>query len=163
MGLFRDTARLMAAPNVEEVERQFNAAMEEADQGSTLEAIRRLYGEFESEDPEAVSAIAHSKFEIEIHSFFLDGRSYKGVKGFATWRKDMGKLFDEERFQPVGIRAAGSDRWVVLGRMHVKEADGGAELDVPMAHVLEQRDRKVARIAIHSDISAALDSVGLYT
>ena len=153
----------MAAPNVEEVERQFNAAMEEADQGSTLEAIRRVYGEFESEDPEAVSAIVHSKFEIEIHSFFLDGKSYKGVKGYETWRKEMGKLYDEERFQPVGIRSAGSDRWVVLGRMHVKEADGGAELDVPLAHVLEQRDRKVARIAIHSDISAALDSVGLYT
>ncbi|MDP9189117.1 MAG: nuclear transport factor 2 family protein [Actinomycetota bacterium] len=152
----------MAAPNVEELERQFNAAMEDADKGTTLEAIRRVYGEFESEDPEAVSAIVHSRFEITIHSFFLDGRSYKGVRGFAAWRKEMDKLFDEERFQPVGVRSAGSDRWVVLGRMHVKEADGGAELDVPLAHVLEQRDRKVARLAIYSDITAALDSVGLY-
>ena len=50
----------------------------------------------------------------------------------------------------------------MLGRMHVKEADGGAELDLPLAHVLEQRDRKVARIVIHSDITDALDSVGLY-
>jgi hypothetical protein len=152
----------MAAPNVEELERQFNAAMEEAETGTTLEAIRRLYGEFASEDPEAVSAIVHPKLEIEIHGFFLDGRSYKGVKGFTAWRSEMGEIYEEERFQPVGVRSAGSDRWVVLGRMHVKEADGGAELDLPLAHVLEQRDRKVARITIHSDITVALDSVGLY-
>ena len=83
----------MAAPNVEELERQFNTAMEEAETGTTLEAIRRLYGEFDSEDPEAVSAIVHPKLEIEIRSFFLDGRSYKGVKGFVAWRdRDGGDL-----------------------------------------------------------------------
>ena len=65
----------------------------------------------------------------------------------------MAELFEPERFQPVGIRFAGRDRWVVLGRMHVKDADGGVELDVPLAHVVEQRDRKVARLTVYSDIS----------
>lgn len=152
----------MPAPNVEELERQFNAAMEEADTGSTLEAVRQVYGELTSDDADVAAAILHPRFELAVEATFLSGKSYKGAKGLADWRKDMGGLFDEDRFQPVGIRSAGSGRWVVLGRMHVVEADGGGELDLPLAHILEQRDRKVARIAIYSEVSTALESVGIY-
>ena len=152
----------MPAANVEELERQFNAAMEEADTGSTLEAMRQVYGELGSDDPDVAAAILHPKFELTIEATFLSGKDYKGANGFAAWREEMGKLFDEHRFQPVGVRSAGSDRWVVLCRLHVTEADGGSELDLPLAHVLEQRDRKVARIAIYSEVSTALESVGIY-
>jgi ketosteroid isomerase-like protein len=148
--------------DVEALERQFNAAMEEADTGASLEAIRKLYDELQRGDAEVVGANTHSELQMRMESLFLEGKSYKGVRGFLNWRKDMGKLFDEERFQPVGIRFAGKDRWVVLGRLHVKEADGGGELDVPLAHAVEQRDKKVARITVYSDISAALESFGLY-
>ncbi|MGZ5357090.1 MAG: nuclear transport factor 2 family protein [Solirubrobacterales bacterium] len=152
----------MASQNVEELERQFNAAMEEADTGSSLDAIRRVYGELESEDADAIAAILHPKFELEVETSFISGKSYKGARGYLNWRREMDELFEQERFQPVGVRFAGRDRWVVLGRMHVKEADGGAELDLPLAHVCEQRDRKIAVIAIHADIAAALESIGLY-
>ena len=152
----------MAAPNVEELERQFNAAMEEAETGSSLEAIRRVYGELERDDAEAIAAILHPRFELHVNASFMDDRSFKGARGFLNWRKEMEKIYSEQRFQPVGIRFAGRDRWVVLGRWHVKEADSGAELDTPLAHVCEQRDRKVARITIYTDISAALESIGLY-
>jgi len=152
----------VAAPNVEELERQFNTAMEEAETGTPLEAIRRLYGELERDDPDAIGAIVHADIEVQSKATFLDGKSYKGVRGFLNWRKDLGKLFEEHRFQPVGMRFAGRDRWVVLGRMHVKEADGGAELDLPLAHVCEQTDRKVGRITVYSSISDALESVGLF-
>ena len=152
----------MAAPNVEELERQFNTAMEEAETGSSLEAIRRLYGELQSDDEDAIAAIVHDKLEVQTKATFLDGKSYKGVKGFMTWRKDLGKLFEEHRFQPVGVRFAGRDRWVVLGRLHIKGEEGGVELDVPLAHVVEQRDKKIARLTVYSDIGEALESVGLY-
>jgi hypothetical protein len=148
--------------DIEALERQFNVAMEEADTGSALEAMQRLYSEFERDDADAVSAIVHKELVVEMRGLFLEGKTYKGVRGFMNYRRDMGKLFTEERFQPVGIRFAGRDRWVVLGRLHVKEADGGAELDVPLAHAVEQRDRKVAKITVYSDIGAALEEFGLY-
>jgi ketosteroid isomerase-like protein len=148
--------------DIEALERQFNVAMEEADTGSALEAMQRLYSEFERDDPDSVSAIVHKELQVEMKGLFLQGKTYKGVRGFMNYRRDMAKLFTEERFQPVGIRFAGKDRWVVLGRLHVKEADGGAELDVPLAHAVEQRDRKVAKITVYSDIGAALETFGLY-
>jgi ketosteroid isomerase-like protein len=148
--------------DVEALERQFNAAMEEADTGSSLEAISRLYGEFDSGDADAIGAILHPEFQVHVSAIFLDGKTYKGVRGFMNWRREMEKLFEQERFMPVGIRFAGSDRWVVLGRLHMKGEEGGVELDVPLAHVVEQRDKKVARLTIYSDIGEALESVGLY-
>jgi len=147
--------------DVEALERQFNTAMEEADTGTALDAIRRVYDEFAGGDQETVAALLHPKCEIHMESLFLDGKSYKGVKGFMTWRKEMEELFEEERFQPEGIRFAGRDRWVVLGRLHVQGSEKGVVLDVPLAHVFEQREKKVAMLTVYSDIAKALESVGL--
>ena len=148
--------------DVEALERQFNAAMEEADTGSSLEAIQRLYGEFDSSDAEAIGAILHPEFQVQVRAIFLEGKSYKGVRGFLNWHREMEKLFEQESFLPVGIRFADKDRWVVLGRLHITGEEGGVELDVPLAHVVYQRDKKVAQLTIFSDISDALESVGLY-
>jgi ketosteroid isomerase-like protein len=135
--------------------------MEEADTGSSLDAVRRIYDEFAAGRPEALAALLHKDFELHVETIFLDGKVYRGVRGFMHWRGDMEELFEEERFQPEGIRFAGDDRWVVLGRLRVKDKGSGAELDVPLAHVFEQRDKKVASFSAYSDISTALASIGL--
>jgi len=146
--------------DVEALERQFNAAMEEADTGSALDAVRRIYNEFDRGSEDTLAALLHPKFEVHMQTIFLDDKTYRGVKGFTKWRGEMDALFEEERFQPEGIRFAAGDRWLVLGRFHIK-TENGAELDVPLAHVFEQRDKKVARFTAYSDISEALASVGL--
>jgi ketosteroid isomerase-like protein len=147
--------------DIEALERQFNAAMEEADTGPALDALRRIYDELARGGTESLSGLLHPEFEVHMETIFLDGKIYRGVRGFMNWRREMEELFDEERFQPEGVRFASDDRWVVLGRLHVKGKGSGVELDVPLAHVFEQRDKKVARFTAYSDISAALASVGL--
>jgi ketosteroid isomerase-like protein len=146
--------------DVETLERQFNAAMEEADTGSALDAVRRIYDEFERGGA-ALEALLHPDFQIRMETVFIDGKIYKGMKGFTRWRDDMGQLFQSDSFRPEGLRSAEDGRWVVLGRLQIVEKDGGGELDVPLAHVLEQRDKKVASVTAYSEISAALESVGL--
>ena len=69
----------------------------------------------------------------------------QGLRGYKRWRTDIEELFEEERFQPEGIRLAADGRWVVLGRLQIRVKESGDELDVPLAHVFEQRDQKVAR------------------
>jgi ketosteroid isomerase-like protein len=146
--------------DVETLERQFNAAMEEADTGSALEAVRRIYDEFDR-GGDGLEALLHPDFQIRMETVFLDDRTYKGVRGYKRWRTDIEELFEKDRFQPEGLRAAADGRWVVLGRLQITHKESGDELDVPLAHVLEQRDRKVASFTVYSDISAALESVGL--
>ena len=146
--------------DVETLERQFNAAMEEADTGSSLDAVRRIYSEFDR-GGEGLAALLHPDFQIEMHTVFLDDRVYKGEKGFEKWRGDMEELFQSNSFSPEGLRSVADGRWVVLGRLQITQKDDAGELDVPLAHVLEQRDRKVAAVTVYSEISAALESVGL--
>jgi ketosteroid isomerase-like protein len=146
--------------DVEILERQFNAAMEEADTGSALDAVRRIYYEFDR-GGEGLEALLHPDFQIRMETVFLDDKVYKGMRGFKKWRGDIEDLFEEDRFQPEGLRTAGEGRWVVLGRLQITQKESGEELDVPLAHVLEQRDRKVASFTVFSDISQALESVGL--
>ena len=146
--------------DVEALERQFNAAMEEADTGSALDAVRRIYDEFDR-GGEGLTALLHPDFQIRMETVFLDAKVYKGVRGFQKWRSDMDELFKADSFKPEGLRSAADGRWVVLGRLQITEKESGDELDVPLAHVLEQRDRKVASFTAYSEISAALESVGL--
>jgi ketosteroid isomerase-like protein len=146
--------------DVETLERQFNAAMEEADTGSALDAVRRIYDEIDR-GGEGLEALLHPDFQIRMETVFLDDKTYKGLRGYKRWRTDIEELFEQDRFQPEGLRAAADGRWVVLGRLQITQKDGGGELDVPLAHVLEQRDKKVASFTVYSDISAALESVGL--
>ena len=137
--------------DVETLERQFNAAMEEADTGSALEAVRRIYDEFDR-GGEGLEALLHPDFQIRMETVFLDDKTYKGMRGYKRWRTDIEELFERDRFQPEGLRAARDGRWVVLGRLQITEKESGDDLDVPLAHVLEQRDRKVASFTVYSDI-----------
>src|SRR3954447_2860263 len=146
--------------DVETLERQFNAAMEEADTGAALDAVRRIYDEFDR-GGETLAALLHPDFQIRMEAVFLDDKVYKGMRGFEKWQEDMEELFESNAFRPEGLRSAADGRWLVLGRLQITKKEEGGELDVPLAHVLEQRDRKVASFTVYSDISAALVSVGL--
>ena len=147
--------------DVETLERQFNAAMEEADTGSALDAVRRIYDEFDR-GGEGLAALLHPDFQIRMETVFLDGKVYKGHAGVpevarATWRTSSSRTASGPR----ASASAADGRWVVLGRLQITEKESGDDLDVPLAHVLEQRDRKVASFTAYSEISAALESVGL--
>jgi ketosteroid isomerase-like protein len=146
--------------DIETLERQFNAAMEEADTGSALDAVRRIYNEFDRGGA-GLEALLHPDFQLRMETVFIDGKAYKGMKGYQRWRGEMEELFEADSFQPEGLRSVADDRWVVLGRLQITEKESGDELDVPLAQVLEQRDRKVASVTVYSEISAALESVGL--
>jgi ketosteroid isomerase-like protein len=146
--------------DIETLERQFNAAMEEADTGTALDAVRRIYDEFDR-GGDALEGLLHKDFQIRMETVFIDDKTYKGMKGYARWRGDMDELFESDSFKPEGLRSAADGRWVVLGRLQITEKESGDELDVPLAHVLEQRDKKVASVTAYSEISAALESVGL--
>jgi ketosteroid isomerase-like protein len=145
--------------DVETLERQFNAAMEEADTGSALDAVRRIYDEFDRGGA-GLEALLHPDFQLRMETVFIGGKVYKGMKGYQRWRGEMEELFESDSFRPEGLRSVADGRWIVLGRLQITEKDDG-ELDVPLAHVLEQRDRKVASVTAYSEISAALEAVGL--
>ena len=135
--------------------------MEEADTGSALEAARRIYEEIDRGGAETAAGLLHPKFELHMETLFLDGKVYKGAKGFANWRKEMEDLFEEDSFEPQGIRF-GKGGFVVLGRLRVKGGESGVEVDEPLAHYHEQRDGKLVRLTMYSDIDEAMAAAGIF-
>ena len=79
----------VAKPDAESLERQFNAAMEEAETGASLEAARRIYAEFERDGDPAASGLVHRSFELCCEAEFLSGESYRGASGYARWREQI--------------------------------------------------------------------------
>jgi hypothetical protein len=95
--------------DIEMLERQFNAAMEEADTGTALDAVRRIYDEFDRGGT-GLEALLHPDFQIRMETVFIDGKTYKGMRGFRNWRGDMEELFEKDSFRPEGLRAAADGR-----------------------------------------------------
>jgi ketosteroid isomerase-like protein len=150
----------VAKQDVEALERQFNAAMEEADTGSALDAARRIYAEFDRGGAEATAGLLHPKFELHMETLFLDGKVYKGARGFSQWREQMEELFEEDTFEPQGVRF-GEGGFVVLGRLRVTRKETGVEVDEPLAHYHEQREGKLTRLTMYSDVGEALAAAGI--
>jgi ketosteroid isomerase-like protein len=150
----------VSGPDVEQLEASFQAALADADSGAALSGLRELYERFESGGIDAVATILHPDYELHMEALLLDGRVYKGVEGFKRWRRDIEEAFEYDRFEPLAVRLAG-DKWVVLGRLHTKGKESGVELDVPLAHLYEQRDGKVVRLTMYADAAQALNAAGL--
>src|SRR3981081_2632357 len=122
--------------DVETLERQFNEARPEADTGLAFELVRRIYDEI-GRGGAGLEALLHPDFQIRMETVFLDGKTYRGMRGFEKWRGEMDELFESDSFRPEGLRSAADGRWVVLGRLQITQKESGDELDVPLAHVLE--------------------------
>ncbi|MFM8527733.1 MAG: nuclear transport factor 2 family protein [bacterium] len=152
--------RTVARQDAESLERQFNAAMEEAETGASLDAARRIYAEFERDGDPAASGLVHRSFELHCEAQFLTGETYRGAKGYIRWREQMEEIFEEDAFEPQGV-IFGSGGFVVLGRLRVKPADGGVEVDEPFAHRHEQKDGRLVRLTLYSDLERALEDAGI--
>ena len=79
----------------------------------------------------------------------------------ANWRSEMEDIFEEDSFEPQGIRF-GKGGFVVLGRLRVKGGESGVEVDEPLAHYHEQRDGKLVRLTMYSDIDEAMAAAGIF-
>jgi hypothetical protein len=72
----------------------------------------------------------------------------------------MEEIFEEDAFEPQGV-IFGSGGFVVLGRLRVKPADGGVEVDEPFAHRHEQKEGRLVRLTLYSDLERALEDAGI--
>jgi len=85
---------------------------------------------------------------------------YRGHQGVRDWFRDVDAAFAEFHVEVAEIRDLG-DRLVASGRMRARGRASGAEIDSPLAYLIEFRDGKVCRIRSFLDRTEALEAVGL--
>ncbi len=85
---------------------------------------------------------------------------YRGRDAYRAFYSELGELFAELRIEVSEIRDLG-DRVVVLGEIRGRGMASGAEVETPIAYVLELRDGMVIRIEDYFDPDEALRAAGL--
>jgi ketosteroid isomerase-like protein len=87
--------------------------------------------------------------------------AYWGEEGVRTYFEDVGRIWEELEVEPEDFRALG-EQVLVTGHIRGKAKDGS--LDESAAQwVIRFRGGKMVYWAVHTDVSEALEAVGLPT
>ena len=103
--------------------------------------------------------------EVEVHAVapaMLGGEStvYRGHEGVRELFRDVHEAFVEHRIEISEIRDVG-ERVVAVGQLHGRGTGSGAEVESPIAYVVEFKNGKATRIDDFFDPKEALEAAGL--
>ncbi len=126
-----------------------------------VETVERAIEALNARDWDALGALVHGEFEF--HSAFaaLEGpRPYRGVADVVAVFDEYDAIWDDLQWRLDSIRDTEERSLVIL---HVTGIAAGSRvpLDQRIGQVWTWRDGKLARVVSHSDVTEALDAVGL--
>jgi ketosteroid isomerase-like protein len=129
-----------------------------------VEAFKRAYAAGTRYDAEAFIAEMHP--DVEWHAGLLASlageqsavvRGHDGIRGLI---QDFEEVFAESHMEFPDIRDVG-DRVVALGVFRNRGKTSGAEIESPIAYVVEFKDGKIIYIRTYFDHRQALEAAGL--
>jgi uncharacterized protein len=123
-------------------------------------AARRLYEARNRRDVEAVIAECHADVEWHPYLSELGGRPIRGHEGIREYMASLEEAWAVFRHEPEDFVDAG-DQVVALLNTRARGRESGAELDVPVAHVLLFREGKCVRYVSYMDRDEGLRAAGV--
>ena len=128
-----------------------------------IEAFKRSSEAFNSRDVEA--ALEELDPEVEWHprmAKLVGGEATvsRGHEGVREMLRDLEEAFDEIHGEFAEIRDLG-DRLLAIGRLRNRGKGSGAEVESPVAYVVEFKNRKAIRVRTYLDPKEALEAAGL--
>jgi ketosteroid isomerase-like protein len=138
----RDTVRRMSQENVEVAKRAADAY----NRGD----IETFFAEFVTPDLEWWPALTRA----------YEGDCYKGRAGIERFFAESAETWEEFRAVSEEFRDLG-DRVLVLGRVQGRGKGSGAEVDAPMANILDFRDGRIWRSRVYFDRAEGLRVAGV--
>jgi ketosteroid isomerase-like protein len=130
-----------------------------------LDAYNGLYSatmpENASVDVEPLFAeFATPDFEWRGFAASYEGGSYQGREGVERAVAETRATWEEIRALPEEFRDLG-DRVLVLGRVQARGTNSGAQVDAPLASVLDFRGDRICRIRSYLDHAEGIRAAGL--
>jgi hypothetical protein len=106
-------------------------------------------------DPSAIGAGLAEGFVLESA---LTGRVFHGRQGLIDWMAEIDDNFGAWRIRIEEIRAAGPDRFLILGSVHMRGRGSGVELDQPIGWVIEFEGELTRRLRNFASHEAAIEA-----
>jgi ketosteroid isomerase-like protein len=103
--------------------------------------------------------------EVEWHpamAALLGGEAtvYRGHAGVREWLRDQAEAFAESRIDYSEIRDLG-ERVLAIGRLRARGNESGAEIESPVAWLVEFKKGKVIHVRAYLEPKEALEAAGL--
>jgi ketosteroid isomerase-like protein len=127
----------------------------------TLELARQAMDALSRRDLARLIALADP--DIEWHSFFAaltEEGMYRGHEGTRRYMHDLDDAWEVVRADLDDALAVG-DVAVLVGRIHYRGRNSGAETETPVGWMLKFRDGKLLRFRAFREPEHALEAVGL--
>jgi ketosteroid isomerase-like protein len=128
-----------------------------------VEAVKRAAVAGNRRDVEAI--LEELDPEVEWHPGLpavLGGEAtvYRGHEGVRKLWRDLYEAFAEVQIEYSEIRDLG-DRVLAIGRFNARGRESGAEVESPVAYLVEERNGKAIRVRTYLDLREALQAAGL--
>jgi uncharacterized protein len=132
-----------------------------------IELLRRAYTiQFDRLSPGSVRAAIQAFVDLlgpEVEFEPLEDepgeRAVRGREAVMRLLEEASEDWDACRYEAHECIHLGEDRVMVTGRVIARGRDGGAEVDLPFAHVWTLRDGLASRIEAYADAAQARDSL----
>jgi ketosteroid isomerase-like protein len=118
--------------------------------------IRRQWERWNAGDRESHMGEIAEDFVVES---VLTGRTFEGPAGLADWMAEIDESFESWRTWIDEVREVTTDRYLVLGGVHLRGRGSGVEFDQPIGWVVDFSGDRVARLRNLADHDAAIAAV----
>jgi ketosteroid isomerase-like protein len=127
-----------------------------------VEIVRRAMAASTAQPPdfETVNALYHHD-HIATSDWGVEGRAYRGARGWAESNSDMDAAWQEWRQEIEDVLDAGEHGVLVLLRLKAIGRESGTPVDQRWAMLVTLRDGKLVSSRTIGDPSVALKAVGL--
>ncbi len=128
-----------------------------------IEAYKRGVDAFNRGDLDAISDVLDPEVVMHLSLPAMFGGEATVVRGHDEYRRfyrDLMQSFAEFRIEISEIRDLG-ERLVTIGRIHARGKGSGAEVESPIAYVVELGNGKTIRLDDYFDPKEALEAAGL--
>ena len=128
-----------------------------------VEVFKRGIEAFNRGDLEAVPDMLHPEVVLHLSlpaMFGGEATVFRGHNEYRAFFEELTEAFAEFRIEISEVRDLG-ERIVGIGRLYGRGRASGAEVESPIAYVVEYRDGKQIRVDDHFDPAEALEAAGL--
>jgi ketosteroid isomerase-like protein len=129
-----------------------------------VELVRRALeagGRRPKPDFDTVNALYHPEHVFVAAISGVEGRSYRGAKGFRDYLREMDEVWAEREWRFERLEAIDAERVLAVGVFSGRSQLAGVPQQWAFANVVTVRDGKVVRTENYGSVESALEALGL--
>jgi ketosteroid isomerase-like protein len=129
-----------------------------------VEIVRRAFAagtQRPKPDFETVNRLFHPDHELVSFTSGVEGRSFRGARGFREWLTDMEETWESWEVEVLRATAIDGERVLMVWRLSTRSRQGSIPLERDINFIATVRDGLVTHSQSYGTLEEALEAAGL--